>query len=153
MLNAHHKRVRVQVYCLKAIVLPINCRKMELFPKGVATDQTAPRRHPVQSHGISSHSLIALAGKLEYLLPQKLWPSKLLLENKSCMSKFDFTYSSSWLSHMTLDTMMELYQCRHQPEYNYSREIDSFQVIKRLWSPFVLFRNSGQIRWKLSTGS
>ena len=85
-----------QVYCLKAILLPINCRKMELFPKGVATDQTAPRRpFPVQSQGISSHSLVALARTLEYFLPLKLWPSRLLLENKSCMSRFDFTYCSS----------------------------------------------------------
>ena len=69
---------------------------MELFPKGVATDQTAPRRpFPVQSQGISSHSLVALARTLEYFLPLKLWPSRLLLENKSCMSRFDFTYCSS----------------------------------------------------------
>ena len=62
-----------QVYCLKAILLPINCRKMELFPRGVATDQTAPRRpFPVQSQGISSHSLVALARTLEYFLPLKL---------------------------------------------------------------------------------
>ena len=85
-----------QVYCLKAILLPINCRKMELFPRGVATDQTAPRRpFPVHSQGISSHSLVALARTLEYFLPLKLWPSRLLLENKSCMSRFDFTYCSS----------------------------------------------------------
>ena len=68
---------------------------MELFPKGVATDQTAPRRpFPVQSQGISSHSLVALARTLEYFLPLKLWPSRLLLENKSCQSRFDFTYCS-----------------------------------------------------------
>ena len=85
-----------QVYCLKAILLPINCRKMELFPRGVATDQTAPRRpFPVQSQGISSHSLVALARTLEYFLPLKLWPSRLLLEIKSCQSRFDFTYCSS----------------------------------------------------------
>ena len=85
-----------QVYCLKAILLPINCRKMELFPRGIATDQTAPRRpFPVQSQGISSHSLVALARTLEYFLPLKLWPSRLLLENKSCQSRFDFTYCSS----------------------------------------------------------
>ena len=69
---------------------------MELFPRGVATDQTAPRRpFPVQSQGISSHSLVALARTLEYFLPLKLWPSRLLLENKSCQSRFDFTYCSS----------------------------------------------------------
>ena len=69
---------------------------MELFPRGVATDQTAPRRpFPVQSQGISSHSLVALARTLEYFLPLKLWPSRLLLENKSCRSRFDFTYCSS----------------------------------------------------------
>ena len=69
---------------------------MELFPRGVATDQTAPRRpFPVQSQGISSHDLVAWARTLEYFLPLKLWPSRLLLENKSCMSRFDFTYCSS----------------------------------------------------------
>ena len=69
---------------------------MELFPRGVATDQTAPRRpFPVQSQGISSHDLVALARTLEYFLPLKLWPSRLLLENKSYMSRFDFTYCSS----------------------------------------------------------
>ena len=43
-----------------------------------------------------------------------------------------------------METMMELYQCRRQPEYNYSREIDSFQVIKRLLSPIVLFSQESQ---------
>ena len=35
---------RVDKFIVQSKILPINCRILKLFPRGVATDQTTPRR-------------------------------------------------------------------------------------------------------------
>ena len=48
----------------KAISLPINCKILKLFPEGVTTDQTTPRRtFPVLSQGISFYSSLHWPGQ------------------------------------------------------------------------------------------
>ena len=48
----------------KAISLPINCKTLKLFPEGVTTDQTTPRRtFPVLSQGISFYSSLHWPGQ------------------------------------------------------------------------------------------
>ena len=60
---------RVDKFIVQSKILPINCRILKLFPRGVATDQTTPRRSfPVWSQGISFYSSVTLAQTTEYFL-------------------------------------------------------------------------------------
>ena len=58
---------------------------MKLFPKGVATNQSAPRRSfPVQSQGINFYSSSTLAQTTDYLISQcdtYIQASATMLEN------------------------------------------------------------------------
>ena len=56
---------RVDKFIVKSnISLPINCKILKLFPEGVTTDQTTPRRtFPVLSQGISFYSSLHWPGQ------------------------------------------------------------------------------------------
>ena len=66
----------------EAISLPINCKILKLFPEGVATEQTTPRRtFPVKSQDISFYRSVTLAQTTDYF-PSLCDTSRLLLWDK-----------------------------------------------------------------------